>query len=114
MRGSHERGGPQGIGSCCTTTRLLGGRERTSTQEVIALDPPHRWSVQGVDGPVRADVDVLVESIEDGAAARVTITLNFRGRGIGRVIVPLLVIRQAAREAPRSCAKLKQLLEQGE
>lgn len=65
-------------------------------------------------GPSGADVDVLVESIEDGAGARVTITLNFTGRGIGRLIVLLLVVRQAAHEAPRSCAKLKRLIEQGD
>jgi carbon monoxide dehydrogenase subunit G len=106
-----EGGGPQAVGSHCTTTRLIGGRKRTSTQEITVLDPPRRWSVHGIDGPVRADVDVVVEALGEGSGSRVTIALDFRGHGIGRVIVPLFVRRQAASEVPRSCAKLKQRLE---
>jgi uncharacterized protein YndB with AHSA1/START domain len=113
VEGGLEGGGPQSLGSKCTTRRLIGGRERTSTQEITKLEPPHRWSVQGIDGPVRADVDVIVESLGADPASRVTITLDFNGHGIGRVIVPLLVRRQASREVPRSCAKLKDRLEHG-
>lgn len=108
--GAVEGGGPQAVGSSCTTTRLIGGRERTSTQEVTVLDPPHRWSVHGIDGPVRADVDVRVEPLGEDSS-RVRIELRFSGYGIGRVLVPLFVRSQAAREVPRSCARLKQRLE---
>lgn len=108
--GGVEGSGPQAVGSRCTTTRLLGGRERASTQEITVLDPPRRWSVRGIDGPVRADVDVVVEPLDEDSS-RVTIELQFNGYGIGRVLVPLFVHRQAAREVPRSCARLKQRLE---
>ncbi len=41
-----------------------------------------------------------------------TITLDFHGHGIGKLLVPLFVNRDATKEVPTSCAKLKQLLEQ--
>lgn len=112
VSGDLEGDGPPALGSRCTTTRLIGGRERTSTAEITALDPPRGWSVRGIDGPVRADVDVSIEPLDDRSGSRVTITLEFRGHGLGLVIVPLLVRRQAAQEVPRSCATLKRRLEQ--
>jgi uncharacterized protein YndB with AHSA1/START domain len=114
VSGGVEGGGAQELGGRCTTRRLIGGRERTSTQEITKLDPPLRWSVRGIDGPVRADVDVIVEPLRGRPASRVTITLDFKGHGAGRVIVPLFVHRQAAKEVPRSCERLKRLLERGE
>jgi uncharacterized protein YndB with AHSA1/START domain len=111
VSGSIEGGGPHALGSRCVTRRVIGGRERMSTQEITKLDPPHRWSVRGIDGPVRADVDVIVETLGDSPTSRMTIRLDFKGHGAGRVIVPLFVRRQAAREVPRSCAKLKERLE---
>ena len=45
-----EGDGPQSVGSPCTTTRGIGGRQRTSTGEITVLDPPQRWSIRGSDG----------------------------------------------------------------
>jgi hypothetical protein len=67
---------------------------------------------RGFDGPIRADVDVNIESLDGGARSRVTITLDFHGHGIGKLLVPLLVHREATKAVPKSCVKLKQLLEQ--
>jgi hypothetical protein len=66
--------------------------------------------VHGIDGPIRAIVDLTVEPLGD-ARSRVTIAVDFEGRGIGRVLVPLLVRRQASKEMPRNLEKLKQRLE---
>lgn len=107
MEGGHE----QAVGSRCVTTRRLGRAERTTTQAITELRPPRRWSVRGVDGPVRADVDVEVEPLADGARSRVTISLQFVGHGIGKVIVPLFVRPSAAKEVASSCQNLKQRLE---
>ena len=112
VRGSLEGDGPQTVGSKCTTTRRIGGRDRTTTQEIVRLSPPNAWSVRGIDGPIRANVDVTVEAADQGAGSHVTITLDFVGQGIGSLLVPLLVRPQAAKEAPRSCQTLKQRLEQ--
>ena len=40
-----------------------------------------------------------------------TIELDFEGHGIGRVLVPLLVRRQATRDMPSTMLRLKQRLE---
>lgn len=111
IRGGSE-GGPPAVGTRCTTTRAIGGSERTATQEITEITPPKSWSVRGIDGPVRADVDVNVEPLDGGARSRVTITLDFHGHGIGKLLVPLFVHRDATKEVPKSCVKLKELLEQ--
>ena len=54
-----------------------------------------------------------VDPLADGASSRVTIALDFHGHGIGRVLVPLFVRRDAEKEVPLSCGKLKQRLENG-
>jgi hypothetical protein len=111
ISGGVEGDQPPAVGTRCTTTRRIGGRERTATQEITRLTPPRAWSVRGVDGPVRANVDVDVEPLEQSTRSRVTITLNFVGHGIGRLIVPLLVRPQAGKEVPQSCTNLKRRLE---
>ena len=102
--------GPPGIGSKCVTTRKIGGAERTTTQVVSQFDPPHKWSVKGIDGPIRADVTATVEPVRGGAASQVTVELDFHGHGVGKLIAPL-VMAQARKEVPRSCQRLKYQLE---
>jgi hypothetical protein len=41
----------------------------------------------------------------------VTIELDFEGHGIGKLLVPLVLHRQARNEMPANCRKLKQRLE---
>jgi hypothetical protein len=81
-----------------------------NTSELVLFDPPHQWGVRGVDGPIRAIVAVSVEPRSD-TSANLTIALDFEGHGIGRLLVPLLVRRQARREMPVNVAALKQRLE---
>jgi uncharacterized protein YndB with AHSA1/START domain len=101
------------VGSRCTTIRKIGGREREVTTEITDYDPPRRWADRGIDGPVRALVAVTVEPLPDGAGSRLTIELDFAGHGIGKVLVPLIVRRQAASEMPENMRRLKQRLESG-
>jgi hypothetical protein len=102
-------GAPQ-VGDRCFTTRRIGLANRPVASELVCFDPPHKWGVRGVDGPIRALVDVAVEPRSD-ASARLTIVLDFEGHGIGRLLVPLLVRREAQREMPVNVATLKQRLE---
>jgi uncharacterized protein YndB with AHSA1/START domain len=111
LSGSIEGGKSPGVGSKCTTTRRIGGAERASTSEVTKIDPPTSWAVHGVDGPIRAIVDVTVEPLSESARSRVTIELEFEGHGIGKLLVPLLVRRQARNEMPANCMRLKERLE---
>lgn len=99
------------VGSRCTTVRRIGGREREVVTEITEYDPPYRWADRGVGGPIRAIVGVTVEPLSDGSRSRVTIDLDFTGHGIGTVLVPLLVRRQAAKEMPENMKRLKARLE---
>jgi hypothetical protein len=58
----------------------------------------------------RAIVGVTVEPIPGDPGARVTIDVDFTGHGIGRLLVPLIVRRQAAREMPGNMSRLRQRL----
>ena len=107
----HMNESPTRVGSQCTTVRNIGGREREVHTTITDYDPPRRWADRGVDGPIRAIVEVLVEPIADGSQSRVTINLDFTGHGIGRLLVPLVVRRQAAREMPENMRRLTQRLE---
>jgi hypothetical protein len=79
------------------------------TTEITAYDPPRRWADRGIDGPIRAIVEVTVEPLTGGS--RVTIELDFAGHGIGKLLVPLVVRRQAAKEMPGNMSRLKRRLE---
>lgn len=110
LRGQLD-GPTPGVGSKCTTVRQMGGREREVTTQITEYDPPRRWADRGIDGPVRAKVGVTVEPVGDGSRSRVTIELDFTGHGIGKLLVPLVVRRQAASEMPENISRLKQRLE---
>jgi uncharacterized protein YndB with AHSA1/START domain len=109
--GSMERGAAPAVGSRCMTTRRIGGTERESTSMVIKLEPPTSWAVHGIDGPIRATVNVTVEPLNGSAQSRVTIEVDFEGHGIGKLLVPLVVRRQARSEMPANCQRLKQRIE---
>ena len=98
------------VGAKCVTTRRIGGANRPSTSELMQIDPPKTWSVRGIDGPIRAAVDVLVEPVTV-SPSRLTISVNFTGHGIGKVLVPLVVRRQARKEMPDNLAALKRRME---
>ena len=59
-----------------------------------------------------ATVDVLVEPVTD-SRSRLTISVDFTGHGIGKILVPLLVRREARKEMPENIAALKRLIEEG-
>jgi hypothetical protein len=99
------------VGSRCTTVRRIGGRERTVITEITEWEPPHRWADRGIDGPIRAMVGVTVEQLADRSRSRVTIDVDFTGHGIGKVLVPLFVRRQAASEMPENMKRLKEQLQ---
>lgn len=101
------------VGARCTTVRQIGGREREVVTEIVEYDPPRRWADRGIDGPIRAAVEVTVQPLADGSRSRVTIAVDFTGHGIGKLLVPLVVRRQAAREMPDNMRRLKQRLESG-
>jgi uncharacterized protein YndB with AHSA1/START domain len=108
-----EDDGPIAVGSRAVVTRRVGRREWAMTAELAELNSPSSWAVRGVDGPVRGNVKGGIEPLDDGARSRVTIELDFEGHGIGKLLVALVVRRQAHKEVPRNQQKLKERLESG-
>lgn len=98
------------VGARCLTTRRIGFAKRSITAELTHIDPPKTWGVRGIDGSIRAIVDVIVDPVTD-TRARLTITVDFQGHGIGKLLVPLLVRREARNEMPTNLARLKRVLE---
>jgi Polyketide cyclase / dehydrase and lipid transport len=98
------------VGSRCIMTRRIGGANRPSTSLITHLERPRTWGVRGIDGPIRAMVDLTVEQLTT-RRSRLTISVDFEGHGIGKVLVPLLVRRQARQEMPRNIAELKRRIE---
>jgi uncharacterized protein YndB with AHSA1/START domain len=99
------------VGSRCTTVRRIGGRDREVTTEITQYQPPSRWADRGIEGPIRAMVGVTVEPLSGGVQSLVTIEVDFTGHGVGRLLVPLVVRRQAAKEMPGNMKRLKERLE---
>jgi Polyketide cyclase / dehydrase and lipid transport len=110
VSGSMESQGAPAVGDHCRTSRRIGGTQRPATSELVRLDPLRAWSVQGIDGPIRAHVDVDVQPL-GAERSRITISVDFEGRGVGKVLVPLIVRRQARAEMPKNIARLKRRVE---
>ncbi|MGH3405420.1 MAG: hypothetical protein ACRDRJ_23440 [Streptosporangiaceae bacterium] len=53
---------------------------------------------------------VHVEPVTD-SRSRLTISVDFTGHGIGKILVPLMVRREARKEMPGNMSALKQKLE---
>jgi hypothetical protein len=109
--GHLQSAGPPSVGDRCLTTRRIGFAERPVTSEVTHVEPPHSWGVRGIDGPIRAAVDVTVEPLDDDQRSRLTITIDFTGHGIGKLLVPLLVRPMARKEMGANVQRLKDRLE---
>lgn len=102
---------PFTVGSKAVVTRRVGRLERAMTNEVTELTPPTAWGIRGIDGPIRGNVKGTVEPLGDGERSRVTISLDFDGHGIGKLLLPLVVRRQVQAEMPRNLQRLKERLE---
>ena len=102
--------GPPRVGTKCMTTRRIGGANRVVTSVLTHVDAPRAWGVAGIDGPIRATVDLTVEPL-GGTSSRLTIAVGFEGHGIGKLLVPLIVRRQAQKEMPANVEALKQRVE---
>jgi uncharacterized protein YndB with AHSA1/START domain len=108
--GHLDQPGPAKVGTKCLTTRRVGGASRAVASEITRIDPPRAWGVRGIGGPIRATVDLTVEPLT-GSTSRLTIAVDFDGHGVGKILVPLLVRRQARKEMPANVATLKRRIQ---
>jgi hypothetical protein len=81
------------------------------TQEITDCRPPWEWAARGVDGPIRSRLSITVEPLADSTRSRLTSLLELEPHGIGHLLVPLVVRRQAAQLVPVSYQRLKERLE---
>ena len=109
---SAEGSGPLQQGSRLVMTRKMGPREQTMTAELTEYDPPRSYAFRGLDGPVRAIGKGSLEPLGDGDRTRFRMEIDFEGHGIGKLLVPLVVRRQAQKEIVQSHEALKKRLEQ--
>lgn len=110
-RRTHGHRRPTTVGTKCLTKRRIGFAERAVTSEVTHVSPLYTWGVRGIDGPIRAIVNVTVDPLDEGRRSRLTIGIDFEGHGIGKLLVPLAVRRQTRNEMPMNLRTLKQRLE---
>ena len=110
VSGHTEGNGPPRVGTLYTTIRRIRGADQALTSELTEINPPRSWAMRGIDGPVRANVNIAVDPLNGDAQSHVTITAGFVGHGMGRLLVPFIV-QQARKEAPRNCRSLKERLE---
>jgi len=106
-------GSPIGVGTRASDKRRLpGGMKATVTYEIVEHDPPRRTRFQGVNGPVRVAGVVSIEPLDGGAGSRVTVELDFMGKGIGKLMAPM-ARKHAAKQVPADQRRLKERLEAG-
>jgi uncharacterized protein YndB with AHSA1/START domain len=113
VRAERKSSEPVGQGSQISLTRRVGKREQTMTSELTEYAPPKSYAFRVIDGPVRARGRGTFEPLDDGRRTRFTFELDFDGHGIGKILVPLVVRRQAEKELPQSHENLKRRLEAG-
>jgi uncharacterized protein YndB with AHSA1/START domain len=113
VRAGLEGSDPMQEGARISLTRRVGKGERTMTSQVTEYSPPRSYAFRVIDGPVRALGNGRFEPLGDGDRTRFTFELDFEGHGIGKVLVPLVVRRQAEKELPESHENLKKRLEGG-
>jgi uncharacterized protein YndB with AHSA1/START domain len=100
---------PVRVGSRTVETRKFLGQRLESTMEVTELEPPRRFAIQVLDGPVpfSATADL---SVEPGGGTRVDWTMEGESRGFFRVAEPI-VERVCGRELRHSIETMRDLLE---
>ena len=113
VSGHMDEPGHPAVGAQCLTTRRIGGAERAGTSELAHIDPPtdlgRPWHRRA--DPGRRRRHRRARSTPTGPGS--TIAVDFTGHGIGKVLVPLVVRREAAKEMPANLARLKARLESG-
>jgi carbon monoxide dehydrogenase subunit G len=111
---AHREGdAPLAVGSRILVTYRVGPRKFPTTEEMVELNLPRTWANRGVGGiPVIAIAKGTIEPLDEGKRSRVTIAVEFEGHGIGKLLAPRLVRRQA-KQLPRDVQKLKEQLERG-
>ena len=105
-------GSPGGQGSIAAVTRKLGPARFARTEVIRRYHPPRTWTVEGVGGPLIAHVHGTLDPLQQGAETKVTIDMDFEGRGAGKFLIPGIALRAARKQLPKNLQNLKRALEE--
>ena len=100
--------GPVGVGTSFTEVRKFLGRQLESRLEVTEHEPPERFSLRVVEGPVPFDVRHVLRASDGGTTLEVVIEGD--PGGFFKVAAPL-VARQGKRQLESDFGTMKTLLE---
>jgi uncharacterized protein YndB with AHSA1/START domain len=100
--------GPLGEGTRIRETRRFVGREFRVVNEVTAYDPPHRFDVQSVEGPIPLTISHTLEP--SGGGTHLEVVGEAKPKGMLR-FAAAGVAKSAEAEFRRDLEKLKELLE---
>jgi uncharacterized protein YndB with AHSA1/START domain len=103
---------PDGLGASAAVTRKVGPARFARTEVIRRYHPPRTWTVEGVGGPLIANVHGTLDPLQDGAATQVTIDMDFEGRGVGRFLIPGIALLAARKQLPKNLQNLKRVLEE--
>lgn len=104
-----EPPGVRRVGMRGHEVRKVPGGPRTFRWEVTECKPGARWSVRGIDGPVRAHVTLALRPSNNGAGTHLDYTIWFEGHGIGKVI-RFFAHQGARKEVPANLELLEKRL----
>jgi uncharacterized protein YndB with AHSA1/START domain len=107
---SAEAEGILGEGTRIRETRRFLGREFRVVHEVTVYDPPHRFELRSVEGPIPLSVSHTLEP--SGGGTLLQIVAEAKPRGMMR-FAAAGIARNVEVEFRRDFEKLKELLESG-
>jgi uncharacterized protein YndB with AHSA1/START domain len=100
--------GPLGEGTRIREQRRLFGREYSVLHEVAVFDPPHRFEVRSVEGPLPLTVSHMLEP--SGGGTHLEVVAEARPKGMMRLAAGAAA-KAAESEFRRDFERLKELLE---
>jgi uncharacterized protein YndB with AHSA1/START domain len=105
---SAEAEGPMGEGTRIREQRRLFGREYHVVHEVAVFDPPHRFEVRSVEGPLPLTVSHMLEP--SGGGTHLEVVGEAKPKGMLRFAAGAAA-KAAESEFRRDFERLKELLE---
>lgn len=103
-----EANTPMAVGTRTTEVRKVMGREMETELEVVEFDPPNKYSMKSLSGPVEMIYTQSLKSV--GGGTQVDVLIEGEPGGFFGVAAPLLK-RQVKKDVEKDFAKLKEIME---
>jgi uncharacterized protein YndB with AHSA1/START domain len=105
-----ETPGPLGVGTRVRERRRVLGWPHELVWEFTHYQPGARWSLRGLEGSLRPRATMTFTELDQGAATRVSLALEYEGSGLG-ALSAALAQRGAPREVRSDLSSLRRRLE---